>query len=65
MSFVNSIINDEAPIVSGMDGLQALKVCESALESARIGKPIINNHELFDFLYQLENYNTHKFLFNK
>ena len=42
-SFVNSIINDETPKVTGEDGLKALKVCESALESARTGKPVINH----------------------
>ena len=49
-SFVNSIINDEPPRISGEDGLKALKVCESALESARIGKPVINHPGSCDWL---------------
>jgi UDP-N-acetylglucosamine 3-dehydrogenase len=42
LSFVNSIINDDEPEVSGVDGLRALKVCEAAIESAREGKPVNN-----------------------
>ena len=33
--FVNCIINNEAPCVTGEDGLNALKICEAALLSAR------------------------------
>jgi UDP-N-acetylglucosamine 3-dehydrogenase len=39
-SFVNSILKDEPPMVSGEDGLQALRICEAALESAKIGRPV-------------------------
>jgi UDP-N-acetylglucosamine 3-dehydrogenase len=53
-SFVDSIINDKEPVVSGIDGLQALKICEAAIESAGIGIPIINKNAFFEDLYQLE-----------
>jgi UDP-N-acetylglucosamine 3-dehydrogenase len=39
-SFVDSIRLDEPSQPSGEDGLKALKICEAALESARIGKPV-------------------------
>ena len=39
-SFVNSMLNDEPPQVTGEDGLKALKMCEAAIESARTGKRI-------------------------
>jgi UDP-N-acetylglucosamine 3-dehydrogenase len=42
-AFRDAIINDTEPIVTGEDGLKALKVCESAIESARTGEPVINN----------------------
>ena len=29
-----------APAISGEDGLMALRICEAALESARIGMPV-------------------------
>jgi UDP-N-acetylglucosamine 3-dehydrogenase len=45
-SFINSIINDEEPEVTGVDGLRALKVCEAALESARKSKPVNNSATL-------------------
>jgi UDP-N-acetylglucosamine 3-dehydrogenase len=44
-SFIEAIRTDTPPMISGLDGLKALKVCESALESARIGKPVINSAE--------------------
>jgi len=39
-SFVDSILQDEPSKPSGEDGLKALKICEAALESAKIGKPV-------------------------
>ena len=33
--FVNSINDKQAPITSGVDGLEALRIAEAALESAR------------------------------
>ena len=39
-SFVNSILRDEPPQVTGLDGLKALRICEAALESARTGQPV-------------------------
>jgi len=39
-SFVEAILKDKPPAVSGEDGLRALRICEAALESARTGKPI-------------------------
>jgi len=39
-SFVDSILQDEPSEPSGEDGLKALKICEAALESAKIGKPV-------------------------
>jgi UDP-N-acetylglucosamine 3-dehydrogenase len=46
-SFVKSILRDEPPQVTGVDGLKALHVCEAALESARTGKHVIirKNHK--------------------
>ncbi len=38
--FVDAIINEKEPLVSGYDGLVALKIAEYALESARKGEPI-------------------------
>jgi UDP-N-acetylglucosamine 3-dehydrogenase len=40
-SFVNSILRDEAPQVTGVDGLKALRICEAALESAATGQPVV------------------------
>lgn len=37
-NFVNSIINDKEPLVTGADGLKALEVAEAALRSAKTGK---------------------------
>ena len=37
-NFVNSIINNEEPLVTGIDGLRALEVAEAALRSAKTGK---------------------------
>jgi len=42
-SFVRSVAADTPPEVTGEDGLRALKVCEAALESARVGRPVVNN----------------------
>jgi len=39
-SFVEAILEDKPPAVSGEDGLKALRICEAALESARTGKPV-------------------------
>lgn len=39
-SFVEAILEDKPPAVSGEDGLRALRICEAALESARIGMPV-------------------------
>ena len=39
-SFVNSVLEDRPPVVSGEDGLQALRICEAALESAKTGAPV-------------------------
>ncbi len=39
-SFVNSILRDEPPQVTGKDGLKALKICEAAIQSAKTGQPI-------------------------
>jgi UDP-N-acetylglucosamine 3-dehydrogenase len=39
-SFVEAILEDKPPTISGEDGLKALRICEAALESARIGKPV-------------------------
>ena len=39
-SFVKSILNDEPPMITGIDGLKALHICEAALESARTGKRV-------------------------
>lgn len=40
-SFVKSILNDEPPMITGIDGLKALHICEAALESARTGKRVM------------------------
>jgi predicted dehydrogenase len=37
---VEAILEDKPPTISGEDGLKALRICEAALESARIGKPV-------------------------
>jgi UDP-N-acetylglucosamine 3-dehydrogenase len=42
-SFINSIITDTPPEVTGEDGIKALKVCEAAIESAKVGKIVLNN----------------------
>lgn len=39
-NFVDSILRDEPPKPSGEDGLKALKICEAALKSAKIGRPV-------------------------
>ena len=39
-NFVESILRDESPQPTGEDGLKALRICEAALKSARIGKPV-------------------------
>jgi len=40
-SFVNSILRDEPPQVTGEDGLKALKICEAAIKSAKTGRQIV------------------------
>ena len=47
-SFINSIINDTQPEVTGEDGLRALKVCEAAIKSARTGEKVILNSDMCD-----------------
>jgi UDP-N-acetylglucosamine 3-dehydrogenase len=47
-SFINSIINDTPPEVSGLDGLRALRVCEAAIESARTGNQVVLNPDSYD-----------------
>lgn len=39
--FVDSILRDEPPQVTGVDGLNALQICEAAIESGKTGKPIL------------------------
>jgi UDP-N-acetylglucosamine 3-dehydrogenase len=39
-SFVEAILEDKPPAVSGEDGLMALRICEAALVSARTGMPV-------------------------
>jgi UDP-N-acetylglucosamine 3-dehydrogenase len=38
--FVNSIANNEPPVPNGEDGLQALTICEAALQSAQLQVPV-------------------------
>jgi len=38
--FANSILNDKEPMVTGMDGLKALQIAQTALKSARRGTAI-------------------------
>jgi len=38
--FANSIMDDKEPMTTGVDGLKALQIAESALKSARTGKAI-------------------------
>jgi len=38
--FVNSILHDEQPQPTGLDGLKALNICEAALQSAKTGLPV-------------------------
>ena len=49
-NFVDAIINDVPPRITGEDGLKALKVCEAAIESAMLGKPVINHPVSTDLL---------------
>jgi len=39
-AFVDSIISDTQPTVTGEDGLRALTICEAALESSRTGRQV-------------------------
>jgi len=39
-SFATSIMNDEPPSPSGEEGLRVLTLCEAALRSAKIGRPV-------------------------
>jgi UDP-N-acetylglucosamine 3-dehydrogenase len=38
--FVNSILSDIQPQPTGLDGLKALRICESALQSAKTGRVV-------------------------
>lgn len=38
--FINCILNDTKPLVSGIDGIKALKIAEAALKSAAIGRVV-------------------------
>jgi UDP-N-acetylglucosamine 3-dehydrogenase len=38
--FTQAIIKDEEPVVTGEDGLKALRICESALKSAKTGETV-------------------------
>ncbi len=38
--FANSVLNDKEPIITGVDGLEAVKIAEAALKSARKGTAI-------------------------
>jgi len=49
-NFVDAIINDVPPKITGEDGLRALKVCEAAIESAMLGRPVINHPVSSDLL---------------
>jgi len=42
-SFVDSVLHDQAPIVSGKDGLKALKVAYSVLEEIKKNKKLLNS----------------------
>ncbi len=39
-AFVNAVINDEPPVVSGTDGIEVLKICEAILTSIKTGQPV-------------------------
>ncbi|MEM3549743.1 MAG: Gfo/Idh/MocA family oxidoreductase [Candidatus Bathyarchaeia archaeon] len=39
-NFVNCILGREKPLVTGMDGLKALKIAEAALKSSKIGRTV-------------------------
>lgn len=40
MQFVESILKDQPPEPSGEDGVRALKICDAALRSSRLGRPV-------------------------
>ena len=42
-SFSKAVIEDKPPVVSGMDGYKALKICTAALVSAKTGKAVNYN----------------------
>lgn len=42
--FTQSILREEQPKVTGLDGLKALKICEAALESAKTGRAVKLSH---------------------
>ncbi len=39
-NFVNSVLGREKPLVTGMDGLKALKIAEAALKSSKMGRTV-------------------------
>ena len=39
-AFVNAIINDEEPVVSGKDGIEVLRICEAILKSIETAEPV-------------------------
>lgn len=49
-SFRDSIRYGREPVITGKDGLKAMKVCESALQSSHLGKPVVNCSESCDWL---------------
>ena len=47
-SFTKSLIEDTAPLVTGEDGLRALRVCEAAIESAQTGDKVVLSQDNCD-----------------
>ncbi len=38
--FLECIIQDKEPLVTGLDGYKALKIADKSLESSKLGKPV-------------------------